>query len=115
MVKKTVDWKIGVPPFSSKIEYSWAVAEKVNLFDTIIVAKKGLEWWAFRKGTEQPTLFGEGLEKEIDLLGLKPVAMGLSFEEVVCRASLVLASDKKNEQTSRSNQQCNREPEKVSS
>lgn len=92
------------PPYSSDIEEAWRVAEKVNLFESIIIVKQrnSVAWIAYKKGVEQPLLFGED-EREVDFLNMKPIALGYSFPETICRASLVL-KESSNERTERSDQ-----------
>lgn len=102
-----------VPEYSRKLEDSWRVANKVNLFDDIIIVKGGRHWVAFRKGIEQPLLFGDE-DRAIDFLEMKPIAMGNSFPETICRAALVLQKVR-NEQSNGSNQRGDFEYPQVSS
>jgi hypothetical protein len=102
-----------IPDYSGSIELSWQIANKVKLFDDIIIVKGGRRWVAFRKGVEQPLLFGDE-DRPIDFLELKPIAMGNSFPETICRAALVLQKER-NEQANRSNQHSDREYPQVSS
>lgn len=93
------------PPYTSNIEEAWRVAEKVNLFESIIIVKQhnSTAWIAYRKGVEQPLLFGEEENRHVDFLNMEPIALGYSFPEAICRASLVL-KDMSNERTERSDQ-----------
>jgi hypothetical protein len=93
------------PPYSSDIEEAWKVAEKVKLFESIIIVKvrNSVAWIAYRKGIEQPLLFGEEERREVDFLNMKEIALGYSFPETICRASLVLKGES-NERTKRSDQ-----------
>lgn len=102
-----------IPDYSGSIELSWQIANKVNLFDYIIIVKGGPRWVAFRKGTEQPLLFGDE-DRPIDFLECKPIAMGNSFPETICRAALALQRER-NEQANSPNQQRDLKHSQVSS
>lgn len=95
-----------IPSYCSCIEEAWRVAEKVDLFESIIIVKQRNSgvWIAYKKGVEQPLLFGEEESREVDFLNMRPVALGLSFSETICRASILLNRES-NERTERSNQQ----------
>jgi hypothetical protein len=93
------------PPYISDLEEAWRVAQKVNLFESIIIVKQknSPAWIAYRKGIEQPLLFGEEENRPVDFLNMEPIALGYSFPEAICRASLVL-KEMSNERTERSDQ-----------
>jgi len=92
------------PSYASSIEEAWRVAEKVKLFESIIIVKQRNSggWIAYKKGVEQPLLFGEE-DRQVDFLNMQPIALGYSFPEAICRASLVLKGGS-NERTERSDQ-----------
>jgi len=85
-------WKRPVPKYSSDISLAMAVAEKMELFDTIILDKTKGEntWFTFRKLDSKNQKYN-------------PVSMGYTAAEAIARACLVLKAEK-DEQSSRSDQ-----------
>lgn len=86
------NWKRPVPKYSSDIALAMAVAEKVALFDTIMLEKvEGKNvWHAVRKPTPNN-------------LRLERLSMGLTAAEAIARACLILKAQK-DEQSSKSDQ-----------
>ena len=84
-------WKRPVEDYSGDLNCAMEAAEKVKLFDSYTVMKKGNEWWVF------------ALSKYTMPINEASIAMGLSLAEAICRGSLVLKV-KQNEQANRTNQ-----------
>lgn len=76
------DWKVPVPFYSSDIALAMTVAEKVALFDTIMLEKtKGEKvWHAVRKPTPNN-------------MRLEHVSMGYTASEAIARACLVISAN----------------------
>jgi len=100
--------KENIPKYSSDLALAMFVAEKVRLFDTIMLAKDGESWLTLQSPTEitdedqYQKLFSSGLD-----LRVVAFSSGFTVAEAVARACLVLKA-KENEQSSRSNQQDSR-------
>lgn len=98
----------------SNLEFAWQTAEKVKLFDAIIMLKKDKNWLALEKGYEQPHLIKTSKNRRLDLLDLIPIAKGSDFAEVVLKACLYI-KEKQNEQQLQNHEQCSKLVEEVDS
>lgn len=99
------NWKGLVPKYSSDLSLAMSIAEKVGLFDTIMLAKDGENWVTLHS----PTQYTDEVEyQKIYSSGLGVVVVafssGFTAAEAIARACLVLKA-KENEQSSRSDQQ----------
>lgn len=98
MEKHVARWQRPVPDFCTNLELAWSIGEKVELFDQHVMLKSqhdGEPFWFVYK-----TAYNADVS-EFDTN--KPIAMGRTPAEVICRASLVVKAEQI-EQASRSNQ-----------
>jgi len=99
------DWQGLIPKYSSDFSLAMSVAEKVGLFDTIMLAKDRENWITLEASvsslneTQSQKFYSSGLD-----IKAKAFSSGFTAAEAVARACLVLKV-KENEQSSRSDQQ----------
>ena len=98
------NWKRPVPKYSSDFSLAMSAAEKVSLFDTIILAKDQENWITFEASVSgwNETKFHKFYSSGFDIK-VKAFSSGFTAAEAVARACLVLKA-KENEQSSRSDQ-----------